>query len=206
VAEPELAQTTVTPDRTDVTIRARTRRGWVGMVAVSSIGVIAAGTLGYFLYSASGQRDAALHKVTSTEATLTITAATLTATQQDLVARNTIAAYTSMYVADSGRTRVDYQKLVACTTFGQCRTAAQGSLVDMQMFQSDRSAATLPPALASSDAMLRDALSAAIAADQELISGLDNSNSNKIKDGFHKFNAAMLSMAKAETVLGAELK
>jgi hypothetical protein len=199
----------VAPQTNMAPVRTRGRRGWVGAVAVGAIGLIAAGTLGYFLYSTSGQRDAALRRVASTQATLTATQGTLTSTQEDLAARKATAAYVSMYIADTGRVRIDYQKLVACTTFGPCRTAAQAALSDLQTFQADRSAAAitaLPTALADSDGMLRSALSAAIAADQELVSGLDNFNANKIKSGFHKLNAAMLSVAKAEAVLGAELK
>ncbi len=193
---------------------ARTRsRGWVSPVAVGVVGLIVAGTLGYFLYSTTGQRDAARREATSTQATLTSTQASLTSAQgtlasaqQDLAARNAIAAYASMYLADSGRVRIDYQKLVACSSFGGCRTAAQSGLTDMQAFQSDRAAASVPTGLANSDAMLRDSLSTAIAAEQEIISGFDTFSVNKVTAGMKKLNAAMLSMAKAEAVLGPELK
>jgi hypothetical protein len=189
------------------------RRGWIGLVAVAVIGLIVAGTLGYFLYTTTGQRDAALRYGASTKATLTSTEATLASTQSslstsqaDLAARNAIAAYTTMYLADSARVNIDYEKVVACASFGACRTAAQSALTDLQAFQADRAAATVPPALANSDAMLRDALSAAIAANQQLISGFDNFNASKVGAGFKKLNAAMLSVAKAEAVLGAALK
>jgi hypothetical protein len=181
-------------------------RGWVGVVAVGCVGLIAAGTLGYFLYSTTNQRDAALRQVATTKATLSSTEDTLTVAQQDLIARKTIAAYTRTYVADSGRVHIEYQKLEACTKFGACRTAAQSLLTNLQAFQSDRSAAGVPAAMANSNAMLRDALSAAIAADQEFISGMDTGNLNKIKDGWRKLSAAMLSVAKAEAALGAELQ
>ena len=189
------------------------RRGWVGIVAVGVIGLIVSGTLGYFLYTTTAQRDAAKRLATSTQATLTTTEATLASTQatlstsqQDLAARNATAAYASMYVTDSGRVRIDYQKLAACNSFGACRTAAQSVLTDLQAFQSDRSAATVPPAIASSDASLRSALSAAIAADQQIISGFDTFSVSKVTAGFKKLNAAMLSMAKAEVALGPALK
>jgi hypothetical protein len=189
------------------------RRGWVGVVAVAVIGLIVAGTLGYLLYSTTGQRDAALRHAAATqatldsrEATLASTQSTLAASQQDLAARNASAAYASTYVTDSGRVRIDYQKLLVCNSFGACRTAAQSALNDLQAFQSDRSAATVPPAIASSDGMLRDAISAAIAADQEVISGFDTFSVSKVMAGSKKLNAAMLSMGKAEAVLGPVLK
>lgn len=198
-ALPEFQRAWVAPEATIPADHARGRRGWVVAVAAGSVGLIAAGTLGYFLYSTTGQRDAALQEVASTQATLT-------ATQQDLAARNVTAAYASMYIADSGRVTIDYQNLTACTSFGSCRTAAQSLLTNLQSFQSDRSTAAVPAALANSDGMLRDGLSAAIAAVQELISGMDNGNVKKFKDGWHKLEAAMLSIAKAEAALGAELK
>ena len=187
-------------------VSARRGRGWIAVVAVAVVGLIVSATLGYFLYQTTGQRDAALRQATSTQATLTSTQATLASTQQDLAARDATIAYASMYVTDSGRVRTDYQKLVSCTSFGACRTAAQSTLTDLQKFQDDRSAATVPPRMANSDAMLRDALSAAIAADQQLISGFDTFNVSRVAAGFKNLNAAMLSMAKAEIVLGPELQ
>lgn len=189
------------------------RRGWVGIVAVGVVGLILAGTLGYFLYKTTGERDAARNQVTSTQATLTstqatlaTTQATLTTTRQDLASRVSSAAYASMYVTDSARVGIDFAKLAACASFSACRTAAQSDLTDMQTFQSDRSAATVPTALSNSDGMLRDAISAAIAADQEIISGLDSANAGKITAGYKKLSTAMLALAKAESVLGPELK
>jgi uncharacterized membrane-anchored protein YhcB (DUF1043 family) len=187
-------------------VSTRGSRGWIAVVAVALVGLIVSGTLGYLLYQTTGQRDTAIRKATSTQATLTSTQATLVSTQQDLAARNATVAYASMYVTDSGRVRTDYQKLVSCTSFGACRTAAQSTLTDLQAFQADRSAATVPPRVANSDAMLRDSLSAAIAADQQLISGFDTFNVNKVTAGLKKLNAAMLGMGKAETVLGPELQ
>jgi hypothetical protein len=184
----------------------RARRGWLGVLAVGVVGLVAACTLGYVLYATTGQRDAARREAASTQAALTSTQGTLTSAQQDLAARNKITAYMAMYFVDSGRVHIDYQKLEACNSFGSCRTAAQSALTDMQTFQADRSSMTVPAALANSDGMLRDALSAAIGADQELISGMDNSNNHKFTDGWHKLSAALLSVAKAESVLGAELQ
>jgi hypothetical protein len=206
LAMPEAQPTWVAPAPAMAPERATRNRGWVGLVGVGLLGLIVASTLGYFLYTTTGQRDAALRQVASTQSALTATQGTLSTTQDEVRSRKATAAYMSMYVSDSARTRVDYQKLAACNTFGGCRTAAQSALSDMQTFQSDRSAAAVPAALANSDGMIRDALSAAIAADEELISGMDNSSNSKFKDGWHKLIAAMLSMAKAETVLGSELK
>ena len=196
----------VAPDVARAPEKVRSHRGWLGTVAVGCVGVIAAGALGYFLYSTAHERDGALGQVATTQARLTSTEDALAGAQQDLIARKAIGAYTTTYLADSGRIRIDYQTLVACTKFGTCRTAAQSLLTDLQGFQSDRSNAGVPAALANSNAMLRDALSAAIAADQELISGMDNGNENKFRDGFRKLNAAMLAVAKAEAALGAELR
>jgi hypothetical protein len=212
VAPPQaaIAQPVVVPPAAAAAPR---RRGWVGIVAVAVIGLIVAGTLGYLLYQTTNQRDDARRQVTSTQATLTTTQATLATTQatlattqQDLAGRVANAAYASLYLTDRGRVDTDFQKLSACASFGACRTAAQSELTDLQSFQSDRAAATVPAALSNSDGMLRDAISAAIAADQELISGLDSFSASKVAAGYKKLNAAMLSMAKAESVLGPALK
>lgn len=186
--------------------RPRARRGWISVVAVGLVGLIAAGALGYLLYATTGQRDSARREAASTRATLTSTQGTLSSTQQDLAARDKVSAYVAMYFVDSGRVHIDYQKLEACSSFGPCRTAAQSALTDMQTFQADRSSIAVPSVLASSDGMLRNALSAAIAANQELISGMDSSNAHKFSDGWHKLSAAMLGVAKAEAALGAELQ
>ena len=50
------------------------------------------------------------------------------------------------------------------------------------------------------------ALEKNVAALQELISGMDTDNVNKIRDGFKKLEGAMLTMSKAEVVLGSELR
>ena len=76
----------------------------------------------------------------------------------------------------------------------------------MQAFQADRKAANVPSSLSASDSSLGDALSAAIAGDQELITGMDNGDVSKIDEGGTKVDAAMLNMAKAETALGTGLK
>jgi len=174
--------------------------------AIGVVGIIASASLGYFLWSTTGQRDAARHQLASTEATLTSTQATLTTAQSDAAARKLTADYVSLYVADAARVLTDDESMNTCRGYGQCRTAAQQALNDMQAFQSDRTKATVPAALANADAMLGDALTAEIAAVQEVISGMDNNNFNKVKDGWTKLDKAMLSMGKAEAALGAGLK
>src|SRR6478672_5349233 len=118
-AQPEAAvaapmQTPVAPPVAvqPAAISTRAGRGWIAVVAVAVIGLIVSGTLGYFLYQTTAQREAARRQVTSTQATLTSTQATLastqttlSSTQQDLAARNATVAYARMYVIDSGRVR-----------------------------------------------------------------------------------------------------
>ena len=57
--------------------RPRARRGWISVVAVGLVGLIAAGALGYLLYATTGQRDSARREAASTRATLTSTQGTL---------------------------------------------------------------------------------------------------------------------------------
>ena len=178
--------------------RARRRPGWLAPVSIGLIGLIASGALGWLLYSTMGQRDVARHDLASTRATLADT-------DKQLAARKATDAYVNVYVTDIARVRTEYGNLAVCKTYGECRTAAQQALSDLQDFQADRARIAVPAALANADAMTGDALSAAIAADQEFISGMDNDNLAKIKDGAAKFDAAMLSLAKAESSLGAGL-
>src|SRR5260370_32221480 len=78
-------------------------------------------------------------------------------------------------------------------------------LTDMKAFQAARSSAVVPAALANADTLLGDSLSAAMAADQELITGMDTNDDTKIKEGFKKVYAAMLTFAKAESAIAAPL-
>ena len=64
----------------------------------------------------------------------------------------------------------------------------------------------MPTQLAASDTMLKDSLSAAIAAMQEIITGGDDNNLSQVEDGSAKLDAAQLSLAKAGASLGAALK
>ena len=113
---------------------------------------------------------------------------------------------TEVFTVDAGKVSTDYGQVVACNSYSTCRTSAQQALQDMQAFQSDRRSASVPASLSASDSQLGDSLSAGIAALQELITGMDTDNVKKVDDGFNKLNDSMLSMAKAESALGAELK
>ena len=182
------------------------RPRWVAPAAICAVGIIASGSLGYLLWSTTGQRDTARHQLAATQATLTSTQGQLTSAQSDAAARKLTADYVSLYVTDAARVLTDDESMNVCKGYSQCRTAAQQALNDMQAFQSDRTRATVPPALTNADAMLGDALTAEIAAVQEVISGMDNNNFNKIKDGWTRLDKAMLSMGTAEAALAAGLK
>lgn len=179
-------------------VQARRRPRWIVPTAIAVVGIIASGTLGGILYATLGQRDSARHQLASTQATLTDT-------QKQLAARKATDTYMNLYVTHSGAVTTDYENVVACTTYVTCRTSAQDALTDMKAFQSARSSAVVPSALASADSQLGDALSAGIAAAQELITGMDTNDDAKIKEGFNKLDAAMLSFAKAESAIAATL-
>jgi uncharacterized protein HemX len=184
----------------------RVRPAWMATASLGAVAVIAAGALGYVGYVAGQQRDGLHAQLVATTATLLSTQDRLTAAQADARTKKVTADYVAMYVADQGRVATDYQTLSLCDSFSTCRTGSQQLLDDLQRFQADRASAVVPGAFTSSDAALGDALSAAIAADEELISGMDSGNVNKFKDGFKKLDQAMLSVDKAEASLGAGLK
>lgn len=184
----------------------RPRPAWIVPAAIAAVGVIASGALGYFLNATIQQRDTLHHQLVSTRATLDSTQQQLSAAQTDAATRKVTATYVAMEVADAGKVQTDYQVLNTCNHYSECRTAAQQLLSDMQKFQEDRKSANVPSSLAGTDSSLGDALSAAIAADQELITGADNDDPAKLKEGFTKLDAAMLSMAKAQATLGSQLK
>ena len=183
-------------------IRAHRRRGWVLPVAIGAAALIASGTLAGFLWSTIGQRDTARHQLAATQATLATTGDQLSAAHADAATRKVTSDYVQLVALDSGRVVTDYATLQACNAYSQCRTAAQQTLSDLQAFQTQRAAATVPPALATADGELRDGLSAAIAALQELITGADNNDSSKVKDGFHKLDSAFITIGKAAAALG----
>jgi hypothetical protein len=190
------AQVAVAPALAPAAPRRRPR--WIVPTGIAIIGLIAAGTLGGFLYTTIGQRDTARHQLASTQATLTDT-------QKQLAARQTTDAYVKLYLVYSGKVTTDYENVTACDSYVTCRTSAQDLLTDMKAFQSARSSAVVPPALANADTLIGDSLSAGMAADQELITGMDTNDDTKIKDGFKKVDAAMLSFAKAESAIAAVL-
>jgi hypothetical protein len=184
----------------------RRRPRWVVPAAIAAVGLIASGTLGYLFYSTNQKLNVTTQHLVATQTSLNSTKLQLSNLQQDAADKKAIADYVSMYTVDSGKVRTDYGQIIACNSFSTCRTSAQQALNDMQAFQSDRQSATVPSALTASDGQLGDSLSAGIAAVQELISGMDTDNVKKIDDGFSKINDSMLSLAKAESALGAELR
>jgi hypothetical protein len=183
-------------------VRAHRRRGWLLPVAIGAAGLIASGPLGGFLWSTIGQRDTARHELATTQTTLTTTRGQLTAAHSEAATRKVTSDYVTFAAVESGRAMADYGTMVACNSYGECRTAAQQTLSDLQAFQIQRAAATMAPALSNADGQLRDGLSAAIAALQELITGADNNDLSKVKDGGHKLDAAFLAIGKAEAALG----
>ncbi len=193
-APPWGAQVAVAPAQAP----ARRRPRWIVPTGIAIIGLIAAGTLGGFLYTTIGQRDTARHQLASTQATLTDT-------QKQLAARSATDAYMKLYVVNSGKVTTDYGYVIVCDSYLTCRTSAQDMLTDMKAFQAARSSAVVPAALANADTLLGDSLSAAMAADQELITGMDTNDDTKIKEGFKKVYAAMLTFAKAESAIAAPL-
>jgi hypothetical protein len=75
----------------------------------------------------------------------------------------------------------------------------------MKAFQTARAGASVPSALASADGQLGNALTAAIAAEQEVISAMDAGDRTKLDAAYTKLDAAMLSFAKAESAIAAVL-
>jgi uncharacterized membrane-anchored protein YhcB (DUF1043 family) len=182
------------------------RPRWLMPATIAAFGLIVAGTLGYFLYATTNQRDVARHQLAATQSTLASTQQQVSAAQADAASKKLTADYVSMYVADNASVQNDYAENVLCSDYSSCRTAAQQMLTDLEAFQSDRLKANVPVVLASSDNTLGDSLSAGIAGVQELINGMDQDNLAKIKDGGHKVDVAMSNMDKAQVSLGSELR
>ena len=182
------------------------RPAWFVPASAAAAAVLVVGGLGFTLYTTTQQRDVARHQLETAQAALGSTRDRLSSAQADAAARQAVAAYVAVYVSDSAKVQTDYFDIVNCANFSECRTAAQQMLTDMQQFQADRAALTVPSALISSDNSLGDALSAAIAGDQEFITGIDNSDDAKAKEGGSKVDAAMLNVSKAEAALGAQLR
>jgi len=200
IVAPEIAADVAVSEKP---IRAHRRRGWVLPVAIGAAALIVSGTLAGFLWSTIGQVDTARHQLAVTRATLTATGDQLSAAHADAATRKVTSDYITFVAVNNGRALTDYQTMAACSSFGPCRTAAQQTLTDLQAFQTKRATTSVPPALSNADGELRDGLSAAIAALQEFITGADNDDVNKVKDGAHKLDAAFLTIGKAEAALGA---
>lgn len=177
---------------------ASNRHGWVVAAGIAAIGLIASGTLGYFLYTTTGQRDSARSQLKTTQATLADT-------NKKLATRTAIDTYVYVFVLHSGRVSTEYGNVIACDSYITCRSAVQDDMTELKAFQSARAGATVPAPLASADSQVGDALSAAIAADSELITGMDTNNTTMVKEGFSKLDAAMLSLGKAESALSAAI-
>jgi hypothetical protein len=206
-AAPAIAETAPAPAYVATERKAkRARPKWLASAAVGAVGLIASGALGYLAYTAAQQRDGLHRQLVSTTATLVSTQSQLTSAEADAATRKVTADYLATYIADAGKVETDYQNVGACDSFSSCRTSSHEMLGDLQKFQSDRQAVGVPGTLSASDSSLGDALSAAIAADQEIISGMDSDNLNSFTDGLKKLDAAMLNVAKAEAALGNELK
>jgi hypothetical protein len=205
--EPRLApEPAATPLAVSEPKERRARPKWLATASVGVAALIAAGTLGYDAYAVSQQRDGLHSHLVTTTATLASTQEQLSAAQADARSKKVTADYVAMYTTDAGKVETDYSNFNACGSFSSCRTSSQQLLEDMQKFQSDRNAISVPSGLSSSDSSLGDALSAAIAAGQEIIDAMDNDNFNRFKDGYRRLDAAMLNVAKAESALGAELR
>lgn len=185
---------------------ARSRQRRILPYAISASGLVVCVALTGILWSSMRQLDTARQHLSETRAALASTQQQLSSAHADAAARKVVTDYLTLSVTDSGRVLTDYETVVACKSFGECRTAAQQTLHDLQAFQSDRAAATVPSSLANGDAMLSDGLTAGIAAMQEIITGMDNDDLGKVKDGAHKMDAAMRSIGKAESALGASSK
>jgi len=210
LAEPEPVAIEASPELQPVVEAAagprRPRPGWILPASIGAIGLIVAGALGFVLYTTMQQRDGLHAQLVATRTTLASTQTKLTAAQADAAQKKVTADYVALYVADEGKVLSDYETVVACSGYSECRTSAQQFETDMQSFQSDRKSATVPAELQSQDSSVGDALSAAIAGDQELITGMDNNDEGKITDGGKKVDAAMLNLAKAEAAMGTALK
>ena len=210
LAEPEPVAIEASPQLQPVVEAAagprRPRPGWILPASIGAIGLIVAGALGFVLYTTMQQRDGLHAQLVATRTTLASTQTKLTAAQADAAQKEVTADYVALYVADEGKVLSDYETVVACSGYSECRTSAQQFETDMQSFQSDRKSATVPAELQSQDSSVGDALSAAIAGDQELITGMDNNDEGKMTDGGKKVDAAMLNLAKAEAAMGTALK
>jgi hypothetical protein len=194
VAQPEAPA----PPLQAAPVEKRRRPRWIGSLSVGVVALIASGTLGYLTYSTTQERNAAQRDLAATQTALT-------AANADAATKLVKAKYVALYVKNEGKVQWDYQNWIKCDTFGACRTATQDLLNDLQAFQAAHKAAGVPADLAGVDSELSDALSAAIAADQQVINAMDNGDIKAFRAAYHRLDAAMLAIAKVETALGGQL-
>src|SRR5919204_4136611 len=193
VAEP-VTPPTVGPQAETLAQKPR-RHVWMLPATLGVAGLIASGTLGGLLWSTIGQRDMARDQLVAAQ---TAGQQERRAAAADAAVKKVRSDYLALVTADGGRSTAAYGSLASCKSYSECRTALQQALNDFQAFQTHRAAATVPTGLANSDAELRDALSAAIAALQEMITGTDTDDVNKFKDGYRKLDASLITIGKAE--------
>src|SRR4029077_7699894 len=118
-APPWGTQVAVAPAQAPAAPRRRPR--WIVPTGTAVLGLLAAGALGGFLYTTTGQRDAARRQLASTQATLTDT-------QKQLAERSTTDAYVKLYVLNSGKVTTDYENVTACDSYVTCRPSSQDML------------------------------------------------------------------------------
>jgi hypothetical protein len=176
----------------------RRQRGWIAPTVIALIGLIASGALGGFLVATIGQRDTARHQLASAQTTLA-------ASEKRLAAGQATAAYVHLYAVNSGLITTEYQNLILCDAYVNCRAAAQNLMSDMSSFQTARTNAAVPPALADADSQVGAALIAGVAADKELTSAMDAADMTKIQEGLKKLDTAMLAFARAESAVAASI-
>ncbi len=185
----------------------RQRPRWIVPAAIFAVGLIASGTLGYFLYTTTSQLTSTKHHLATTQVTLTSTQAQLAGAQTEAQHQMQIRDYQTLVLTNQGKVLTDYESFSKlCKSYDTCLNGGQAILADLQAFQSARQSATVPSELSGVDSQLGDSISAGIASLQEFVNGMETFNGNKITDGLKKLDNAMLSMSKAEAAIGAQVK
>jgi len=80
------------PEAQPIAAPTRKRLGWVAPVAIAAIGVLASGTLGYFLYATMQQRDGLQTRLAATQQKLQTA-------QADAAGKKLTATYVAMYLS-----------------------------------------------------------------------------------------------------------
>src|SRR3982074_1218064 len=78
--------------------RDRKRPGWLVPAAIAAVGLIASGTLAYFLYTTSNRLDANRHQLYVTQTTLDTTKGQLATAKADAATKKVTADYVSLYI------------------------------------------------------------------------------------------------------------